>query len=176
MSKAIYKHLARLYAEAGYWPRPIKLNTKACKYPGWQKPGLELDGLSIDQQTEKFGAHGISLLLGSPMPDSTVLGALDIDDNRYVRLARELLGDPPCGRVGARGIGYLVRVRGDAAFRKFSVKGSNGAPDMVVGELLVRKRLLLLPPTIHPSRRRPYEWVGTPLLETDPAALPIIEV
>jgi len=176
MVERIYGQQAPLYARADFIPRPIQPGTKACKVQGWQQPGLELDGRSIDQQTDKFGAHGIGLLLGSPMPDNTVLGALDIDDDRYVRLARALLGDPPCGRIGARGIAYLVRVRGDAAFRKFSVKGSNGAPDMVVGELLVRKKLLVLPPTIHPTTKRPYEWVDTPLLETDPAALPIIEV
>jgi hypothetical protein len=45
-------------------------------------------------------AHfGIGLLMGSPFPDGTALGALDIDRDEYVRDGRVVLGDPPSGRI-----------------------------------------------------------------------------
>jgi hypothetical protein len=60
------------------------------------------------------GHYGLGLLMGSPFPDGTTLGALDIDHNDYMRIGQALLRDPPCGRIGKKGAAFFVRVRGAA--------------------------------------------------------------
>ena len=77
-----------------------------------------------------------------------------------------------CGRIGAKGIAYLVRLLGDGKYRALKVKGKGGAK---VGEILCDNRFLVLPPTIHPDTEQPYRWIGRPLLEVDYRELPIIE-
>jgi hypothetical protein len=59
----------------------------------------------------RYADHGIGLVMGSPLPDGTTFGALDIDRNEYVRVAKAMLsGDPPCGRFGSKGAVFFVRV------------------------------------------------------------------
>ena len=116
-------------------------------------------------------------MLGAPLPDGTLLGALDIDHDDYVRVASVLLGgNPPCGRFGSKGIAYFVRVTGDGKYRQFKYKPEGASKFVAVGELLCSKRLCVIPPTIHPNTEKPYRWVGNSLLETRYTELPIIEV
>ena len=98
----IFAHWAPVYRELGYWPRPITIGSKACHIAGWQRPDHEIPAAELASWLTKYGHLGIGLLMGSPFPDGTTLGALDIDDDAYVRIGRALLRDPPCGRIGER--------------------------------------------------------------------------
>ena len=167
---------ATTYRDLGYWPRPISPGTKACKIKNWQAPGSEIGLTELEGWRNTHAADGIGLLLGSPFPDGTVLGGLDIDDDDYVRVTRTLLRDPPCGRIGARGILYFVRIKGDTRYRELKVKAENGRPAVKVGELLVARRLAVIPPTIHPDTDAPYRWIGRPLHEIPYTDLPLLEV
>jgi hypothetical protein len=64
--------------------------------------------------------------MGSPFPDGTALGALDIDRDEYVGVGRALLRDPPCGRAGKKGAVFFVRVRGPLSNPEFRVRGEEG--------------------------------------------------
>jgi len=172
MSDGIFATWASTYRDQGFWPRPVQPETKACKIKGWQTPDPDLPLGKVEGWSSKYATHGIGLLLGSPAGDGTVLAALDIDDDRYVRVAEVILGDPICGRIGARGAAYFVRIRGDVSYRGFKAKGE---ADTKIGELLVRKRLVVIPPTVHPDTTQPYRWTGSPLHEVDVESLPIIE-
>jgi len=163
---------ARVYRELGYWPRPITIGSRACHVSGWQKPDAEIPAAELASWLTKYGPLGIGLLLGSPFPDSTTLGALDGDHNDYMRVARELLRDPPCGRIGKRGAVFFVRVRGRLSNPEFRVAGKGDK----VAECLFTKKLCVIPPTIHPDTERPYQWMGRPLHEIDFRELPIVEM
>jgi hypothetical protein len=170
--KRIFGDLAPLYRKAGFWPRPVRPGTKACPLKKWNIPDPERKLGELDGWLEQFGHCGIGLVLGSPFPDGTKLAAVDIDRDDYVRVTQALLRNPPCGRIGAKGIAYLVRLRGDGKYRALKVKGEGGAK---IGEILCDNRFLVLPPTIHPDTEKPYRWIGRSLLEVDYRELPIVE-
>lgn len=174
MTNRIFAEHAETYREAGYWPRPIKKGTKGSHLQNWQKQDWAEETLL--SWPEKYASSGIGLLLGSPFPDNTLLGALDIDHDDYARVASVLLGgSPPCGRFGSKGIAYFVRIMGDGKYRQFKFKPDGDSEAVAVGELLCSKRLCVIPPTIHPATEQSYSWVGKPLLDTPYTELPIIE-
>jgi hypothetical protein len=92
MSTGIFKKHAPQYRDMGYQPRPIMQGTKACKIKGWQRPDEEWSAAELSVMDNKYAHAGIGLLLGSRLPDGTLLGALDIDHNDYIRVASNLLG------------------------------------------------------------------------------------
>lgn len=163
---------APIYRAKGLWPRPIALGTKASPLKGWQQPDSEFDQDTLNRWLVEYASFGIGLVMGTPLPDGTVLGALDNDRNEYVRLTKTLLRDPPSGRFGAKGGVSFVRVRGDTRYRAFKVKGSGDK----IGELLIDRRLCVIPPTIHPDTGNAYRWIGTPLHEIDFGDLPLLEI
>jgi Bifunctional DNA primase/polymerase, N-terminal len=178
MSEAslIFADWAPLYRNQGFWPRPILPNTKACHLAGWQKPDVEIPTEELASWLTKYGHLGVGLLMGSPFPDGTTLGALDIDHDDYVRIGRALLRDPPSSRVGKKGAVFFVRVRGSLSNPEFRVQGDQVKRYGKVAECLFVKKLCVIPPTIHPETGRPYEWIGRPLHEVNFSELPTVEM
>jgi hypothetical protein len=176
MSDGTFSQWAPRLRGNGFWPRPIKPGTKACHLKGWQLPDPEIEPLTLASWTTQHATDGIGLLLGSPFADGTVLAALDIDDDRYSRVASVLLNDPPSGRIGNRGILYFVRLLGELSIRKFVVNSEESAVRLSVGEFLGSKHLTVIPPTIHPDTSQPYRWIGRPLYEVHFTDLPLVEV
>jgi hypothetical protein len=172
----IFAEWAPLYRDRGFYPRPVSPNTKACHTRDWQKPDAELSEAMLASWLTIHADLGIGLLMGSPFPDGTTLGALDIDHDDYVRIGRALLRDPPCGRIGKKGAVFFVRVRGPLSNPEFRVQGDGAKRYGKVAECLFVKKLCVIPPTIHPETGRPYEWIGRPLHEVDFEELPIVEM
>jgi Bifunctional DNA primase/polymerase, N-terminal len=170
----VFAEWAPVYRDASFWPRPIQVGTKGCFIKGWQRPDHDLSAAELDRWLFKRAACGIGLLMGSPFPDGTRLGAIDVDRDEYVRIAQTLLQDPPCGRIGSKGAVFFVRVAGKLGNPKFIVRGEVGKRWGKVVECLFERTLCVIPPTIHPSTEAPYQWIGTPLLEIDFNDLPII--
>lgn len=168
----IFADFAPVYRKVGYWARPVRLGSKAPAIEKWTTPDTERKLGELDAWLTNYGHLGIGVVLGSPFPDGTRLAAVDIDHDSYVKATTALLGNPVCGRVGAKGIAYLVRLRGDGKYRALKVKGQDGAK---IGEILCDNRFLVLPPTTHPDTGKPYYWVGQPLLEADYRELPLLE-
>lgn len=170
MSEIFAIHAPR-YRAAGFWPRPVTLGSKACKIKGWQRPDSEIGEAELARWGEEYGDYGVGLNMGSPLPDGTTLGALDIDRNEYIRAAKVLLGgDPPCGRFGSKGAVFFVRVAPGVSNQKFRA----GRTGEQVAEALFSRSLCVIPPTIHPGTGEPYRWIGTPLLDIDLSTLPLI--
>jgi Bifunctional DNA primase/polymerase, N-terminal len=172
----VFAEWAPRYRQRDYWPRPVSPNSKACHVRDWQKPDPEIEIAVRERWLSEQGHFGIGLLMGSPFPDGTTLGALDIDHDDYTRLGRALLRDPPCGRVGKKGAVFFVRVRGVPQNLEFPVKGDADKRFGKVAECLFTKKLCVIPPTIHPDTGQPYRWIGTPLHEIDFNLLPIVEM
>ena len=160
----------------GYWPRPITLGTKACHVREWQKPDSELPEATLASWLTSHANFGIGLLMGSPFPDGTTLGALDIDRDEYVRVGRASLGHAPSGRVGKKGAVLFVRVRGRPSNPEFRVRGEEGKRLGKVAECLFVRKLCVIPPTIHPDTGQAYRWIGRPLHEVEFDELPIVEM
>jgi hypothetical protein len=169
----IFATEAPRYRAAGFWPRPIELGSKACKIKSWTLPDPDIGQADLDRWLEQYSQQGIGLLMGSPLPDGTTLGALDIDRDEYVRVARFMLGDPVCGRIGSKGAVFFVRVAPGVKNRKFRVGGKGGEQ---IAEALFVKSLCVIPPTIHPTTDQAYRWIdpSKSLLEIDLATLPLI--
>jgi Bifunctional DNA primase/polymerase, N-terminal len=178
MSEAslIFAEWAPIYRECGFWPRPISPNTKACHERDWQKSDPEIAIEVRERWLNDQGRHGVGLLMGSPFPDGTTLGALDIDHDDYTRIGVALLRDPPCGRVGKKGAVFFVRVRGEPKNSKFRAQGDQAKDVGEVAECLFIKKLCVIPPTIHPDTGQAYRWLGEPLHEIDFNQLPIVEM
>ncbi len=178
MSEAIgdvFASLAPLYRARGYWPRRITPGSKACYDAAWQKPDSEQPPERLQDWIEAGSSFGIGLLMGSPFPDGSRLGALDIDCDDYASLGRALLGHPPCCRIGKKGAVFFLRTIGPETNAEFRVKG-DFAHLGKVAECLLHRKLCVIPPTIHPETLQPYRWIGTPLHEVDYRDLPIIEI
>ena len=170
----IFEEWAPVYRERGFWPRPIYPGKKACWEKGWQMPDHQQTPELLQEWLDKRKGCGIGLLMGTPFPDGTRLGALDIDRNEYVGVGKALLRDPICGRIGKKGAVFFVRVMPGVKQQKFTVKGEAGKEYGQVAECLFDKALCVIPPTIHPDTNQPYHWIGAPLHEVDFNKLPII--
>ena len=173
--KGIFAHWAPIYGELGLWPRPVRIGSKSPAIPRWQIPDTELSASDRASWLSQYSNHGIGLAMGSPIGDGTVLGALDVDRNEYVRLAHAVLGPIVSGRFGSKGVVIFVRVSGPANSRDFLVEDDKEKHWGKVAECLFRKRFCVIPPTVHPTTNAPYTWIGTPLHEIDLTQLPLIE-
>ncbi len=174
MSKGIFETWAPIYRECGLEPRPVKPGTKACRLKGWTKPDSEFSPEVLESWIHDFGHYGIGLRMGTELPGGGRLGAVDIDRDEYVGLAKVLLGNPPCGRFGSKGAVYFVRVVGDLGNPKFKVAGEVGKVWGQVVECLFNKTFCVVPPTIHPDTNSAYVWIGSPVHELNFSNIPII--
>ena len=114
--------------------------------------------------------------MGSPFPDGTTLGALDIDRRRIRARRARFAQRSPSGRIGKKGAVFFVRVRGRLSNPEFTVRGEEGKRYGKVAECLFVRKLCVIPPTIHPDTGQPYRWIGRPLHEVDFNELPIVEM
>ena len=163
---------AEIYRDVGLWPRP--LIGKACKLPQWQTPDDEFSPQNLDEWVREYPSHNIGLLMGTPFPDGTRLGAIDVDHDKYAPLAKALLNNPPYGRIGKKGVLYFVRIEPDLKNKKLKVKGIYAEEYGQVVECLFLRSICVIPPSIHPDTNQPYRWIGEPLHETDFTKLPLI--
>lgn len=170
-----------VYRERGFYPRRLisspdprtgKKRGKACLDKGWEIPDPELPPGTLEKWDKHSEEWNIGLQMGSPFPDGSRLGALDVDNDNYVRLAKSILGQPICGRIGKKGIAYFFRyfTQSSKPKVKYRVHGE------LVAEVFLEKAQVVIPPSIHPDTGEPYRWVGKPLHEIDFKQLPLIEV
>jgi hypothetical protein len=171
-----FANWAEVYRRRGYWPRPITPGAKACHLRDWQTPDPELSEATLASWLTSHAHFGIGLLMGSPFPDGTTLGALDIDHDEYVRLGRASLIDCPSGRIGKKGAVFFVRVHGHLSNPAFMVRGEGGKRLGKVAECLFAKKICVIPPTIHPDTGEPYRWMERALHEVNFDFLPIVEM
>jgi hypothetical protein len=156
------------YLRHGYAPIPVKPGTKQpfiADWPRWcdELPSPEL----VATWARRYPDAGIAIACG---PASGIT-ALDLDDDMDGLHARicEALGPSPVAKRGVRSPTHFYRYNGERsrALRK------NGH---TVAEIMAGKRVVIIPPTIHPDTGQPYQWL-TPetLLDRSAASLPTLD-
>ena len=132
-----------------YWEHDlfvIPLNGKIPVLPKWQDFSTNgYDESVADKFDSAFSKNNIGVVCG---PASGIC-ALDIDTDD-----KRLLEVLPNSTVRRRG------KKGEARFFKYNpiLKSAKNHDDHI--ELFVSKCQIVLPPSIHPETKRPYEWVG----------------
>lgn len=156
----------------------IPLKRKEPIHAGWQGNLSSIP--NEEKQRDLIAAHpnnNIGMLLGVPIDGgNTVLAATDVDDDRLVTLVLQLLG---LSRVERRAVlsgkrgkkGATIFVRAQKSLKSTVIKGAGGLGNI---DFLAAGRMTVMPPSIHPDTGKPYEVVGTSLLEVNFANLPEI--
>jgi hypothetical protein len=159
---------AAAYRRQGYAPIPVKPAAKQPLIAGWPRWCDELPSPELVAAcARRYPDAGLAIACG---PASGIT-ALDLDDDIDGLHARiyETLGPSPVAKRGARAPTHFYRYNGERsrALRK------NG---QTVAEILAGKRLVIIPPTIHPDTGRPYTWLThETLLDRDAASLPTLD-
>lgn len=93
----------------------------------------------------------IGILTGTPAGEGRILAAIDVDTDDLKIQAQILATLPysPIRKIGKRGFTMFFRVP----------VGTKGFRTPIV-ELLTDTRQTVLPPSVHPETRQPYEWEG----------------
>ena len=156
----------------------IPLNGKVPIHPGWQGNVSSIP--NEEKQRDLIASHpknNIGMLLGVPIDGSnTVLAAPDVDDDRLVKLVLQLLGlnrsDRRAALSGKSGKkGATIFVRAPKSLKSTVIKGAGGLGNI---DFLASGKMTVMPPSIHPDTGKPYEVLGTSLLEVNFTNLPEI--
>ena len=170
---APFKEHAPAYWDRGYSVIPTEISTKRPAIKGWTGLVNGPPGSEVQQSLlSRFGSRGLGLLLGTEMAPGEVIGAIDVDDDAFVRATAALLGDPPSGKVGKKGATFFVRVPKEPKLKSTQLRDAGGAGKI---DVLMGGRATVLPPTPHPETQQPYVWLGRPLLECPFAKLPVFD-
>ena len=159
---------AAAYRRHGYAPIPVKPGSKQPLLADWPRWCDELPSPDlVATWVRRYPDAGLALACGP----ASGLTALDLDDDvdgLHARICQEL-GPSPVAKRGARAPTHFYRFSGErsCALRK---------DGQTVAEILAGKRLVILPPTIHPDTGQPYRWL-TPetLLDRPAASLPTLD-
>lgn len=91
--------------------------------------------------------------IGLPFGEASGMCAIDIDteDEEVIKAIRSVLPNSPWKRVGKKGMGLIYKWQGQPNFK---LRDSN---NQSVVEFLGKGNQMVLPPSIHPETRQPYE-------------------
>lgn len=171
MTERIFANCAPLLWGAGYSAIPCQEQGKA---PAITDQYSYADNIpSATRQAEwlrNFPDNNIAVVLSTKFPDGTILGALDVDDDRYSGFVGAVIGYCPVIKKSPRGLTYFVRLPADS--KKTAIKGLDGKGAI---DVLAKKSLVIIAPSIHPNGDA-YECVGDKRLwECSYEELPYVE-
>lgn len=162
MADPIYDSAKQAYLDKGLWVRRVSPGKKGCRDQNWQRAQPEVE------QTAPY--DGIAIMAGSPLPDGTTLGFLDVDHDGLTEAFRIWLG-PKCERIGKKGTAIPVKIDGNVSNAKFYAGG--GSKPLV--ELMAHQSIVVAPPSIHPETKKPYVWRGVSIVDLNLDDLPFID-
>ncbi len=167
MGKIFLEHAPGYWA-AGHSVIPVPPGTKR-GIPEWSN---YIDNAPKDEKREqwlgKYADHGIALACGGKIDDLHKLVGLDIDDERYVGPISRMVGKVVSAKKGNKGLTIFVRAELDVPKTQIPSSGAR------ILDVLARKAICVLPPTIHPETGQPYEWIGASLLDCSMGDLPVL--
>jgi len=144
------------YYESGYVPIPIRPNSKLPAVKGfneWASEGIArslVEGFEENFPIEK--GYGIGIVCGR----ASNLCVLDIDTDDPSILSA--LSPSPVRRRGKKGEARFFQFNPDLTNRSFTRKGDDGK--IIAGlDVLVDRKYIIVPPSIHPETRKPYIWL-----------------
>ena len=169
---AIFGEVAPKYWERGFSAIPVKAGTKKPAIAKWN--GFNANLPSNERQSQwlrDFPSAGIGLCLGAKLPKGLRIAAIDIDDDRLIKMVVETIGGAPCAKRGAKGL--TIFVAADLELKSSKASPPNSKPRV---EFFITTGFVVLPPSVHPDTRAPYEWVGESLLDVDFDDLPHLTI
>lgn len=138
---------------------------------GWQSFFSVPSAENQNSWLREFSDGNVGLLLGTDIGDGYRLGALDVDDERFVSLVKQLAGRPIVAKRGAKGITVFVRYKADLKLKSTNFRSHDNKQ---IIDILLGGRQTVVPPSIHPSGKE-YVWLGQSLLDIDLLTLPELE-
>lgn len=168
MSELIFKIYAPKYWDKNISVVPVIPGTKQ-GIKAWGNYNNNLPKQDTrDQWVEKCSDHGIALSMGFEVVPGNFLIGLDIDHDAYVSVLERAFGQTICGKKGRKGITAFFRCPERLKKLFFPKSGDR------ILDILGTGSICVIPPSVHPDTRIPYEWVGQNLLDIDFMELPTI--
>ena len=166
------------YREKGFAVTP--LFGKRPLIDGWQETTAQEPYVHTTYET-KNGKHinlktaNIGLLCGEP--SGVICIDIDTDDETLVQMILDSLPETPVMKKGKKGVNFFYRYNGESTN---NYKNPLSKKD-VLFELISTGRQTVLPPSIHPDTKKPYEWCNrdgssthTSLLDVEKDDLPFL--
>ncbi|TGV08749.1 bifunctional DNA primase/polymerase [Mesorhizobium sp. M8A.F.Ca.ET.173.01.1.1] len=143
-------------------------------WPGWL--GSPPSEQNWAEWIERCRAKNVGLLTGQEATSDFLLDALDVDEDRLLKMVLHFLGLNRAERravlSGKRGKkGATIFVRAKKSVKSTTIKGGGGLGNI---DFLAAGKMTVMPPSIHPETGKRYEVYGKSLLEVDLADLPEI--
>jgi phage/plasmid-associated DNA primase len=156
MSNVFFEN-APAYWEKGLPVIPILAGEKRPVISEWQTFAEKMPTPDLQKAWLKQYRNGN---IGMVMGQQSGVVAMDIDtiEPKALALFESILPPSPWKRVGAKGCVYLYKYSGQKTFR---IKDKDGA---TLIELLSHKTQIVIPPSIHPNTKKPYQE-NVPLLD-----------
>jgi hypothetical protein len=112
--------------------------------------------------------------LGDVQKDNTCLAAIDVDieEPQLIRCVERAIGAMvPC-KKGKKGATYILRL--DREYKTHKLYWTRGNDKKAAIDVLCKGAQTVLPPSIHPDTKQPYQWIaGEPLETLDYRTLPV---
>lgn len=165
-------HALRLL-EMGYIPLRLEPNEKFTKAAGW----------TTDTPTETKLKRAFSrpsnlgIRLGDPLKDGSYLIAIDVDieEHALIRCVERAIGEKVPVKRGKKGYTYFIRI--DREVKTHKIYWSRDDKKIAAIDVLAKNAQTVMPPSIHPDTKQPYQWVSKVTLEdVDIRQLPIFGV
>ncbi len=178
LNKKIFSSHARHYFDKGFSVLPVKRESKRPVIKSWSKFCKQLP--TPEEQNQWIRNHatcGISVCCGQQSKLTALDLDLDINDpvqNEIYDSIKHLLPDSPVKRKGKKGHIAFFKWNGE---KSISLKISKNSKELTALEVFGDGKQVILPPSIHPETRKPYNWIGTKtLLEIDVDQLPTLDM
>lgn len=169
----IFAAVARSYYQLGLAPIPLgrpdwaNRHAKAAFVQGWQSFARKLyDSATLEEWLTRFREHNVGIGLGTVIEPGWQLVAIDIDNDEVWPRIEMAIGKSKlvCGKRGAKGVTWFVLVPEDIKTKALRYrKDPKSKPEGTAVDFLAYERQTVIPPSVHPDTKKPYEWIGVPL-------------
>ena len=166
---------AESYWQRGLSPIPVEPGTKqpARGLRHWTSYGNNLPKTETRAEwLTKYSRCNIGLCTGTEFQAGYRIGAVDIDDERFVNVTTAIIGSDVSSKAGKKGKTLFVRIPRAAQIRSTALFTSESSSAI---DFLYTGKMTVLPPSIHPETKLPYRWASSSLLEIDLATLPVFD-
>jgi len=146
--------------ETGYHPVRIEPGQKRPIHNGWQR---ELP-TEVSLTRDFSRPSNIGILMGIPAADGTCLIGIDVDvdDAPLLGVVAKAIGAKCPQKLGRKGGTYFVRFAGDIKTRKIHCYHDGNKKHVI--DILGPGSQSVIPPSIHPDTKLPYQWLGATTL------------
>lgn len=156
--------------EKGYVPLRLDPDSKAARHQGWQiETPTEESVRRAFARTSNLGVR-----CGDLHKDGTCLIGIDVDleEGELIRCVTRAIGEDVPVKKGKKGATFIFRL--DREHKTTKIKWVRNKKKTDAIDILCKGAQTVLPPSIHPDTKLPYQYISGPKLEdTDYRTLPV---